>query len=51
MFGVRCWLLVVHFSALCLSASAALDLSQLPPPATKPVDFVTDIQPIIEQSC
>jgi mono/diheme cytochrome c family protein len=44
-----CWLL-----AGALSASAALSppqLKQLPAPATRKVDFVKDIQPIIEVSC
>src|SRR5204863_8688747 len=36
----------------CLSASGAeVDASKLPPPATVPVNFGRDIQPILETSC
>ncbi len=32
-------------------AAAAVDVSRLPPPAARPVDFVRDIQPIFAQNC
>lgn len=44
MLGALC-------SVLCFSALAAPNLSQLPPPAAKQVDFAADIRPIFEQSC
>jgi len=47
-------MLDVRFLFFTLAASttfAAPDVSQLPPPAAKQVDFVTDIRPIFEQSC
>lgn len=31
--------------------AAEIDLSRLPPAATRPVDFATDIQPLFERSC
>ena len=34
-----------------LAAPAAVDVSKLPPPAGRPVDFVKDIQPIFANSC
>ena len=46
------WILVLL--AVSLSAQARLTPEQrakLPPPATKQIDFATDIQPIIEKSC
>lgn len=53
-FTVRCWVLNGCLSLLALaafSASAETDISKLPPPAAKQVDFVADIRPIFEQSC
>ncbi|MSU60271.1 MAG: hypothetical protein EXS35_19225, partial [Pedosphaera sp.] len=47
MLGVAVLLLV--FTAV--NATAAPDLSQLPPPAARPVDFAADIQPIFAQNC
>jgi hypothetical protein len=35
----------------CLTAHAAVDPSRLPVPATNRIDFVRDVQPIIERSC
>ena len=36
----------------CLAAAdAEVDISKLPPTATRPVDFVKDIQPIFAQNC
>ncbi len=37
--------------SLCLSGAAELDLAKLPPAATRPVDFVKDIQPLLAQNC
>ncbi|MCI0535734.1 MAG: DUF1549 domain-containing protein, partial [Verrucomicrobiales bacterium] len=38
--------------ALLLSVDAAeVDISMLPPPASRKVDFVTDVQPILAKSC
>jgi mono/diheme cytochrome c family protein len=41
---------VASFGCLHLSA-AEVDISQLPPPVTTPVDFARDIQPILEANC
>src|SRR5262245_2968118 len=39
-------------TAAAIHASAAsVDISKLPPSANRPVDFVQDIQPILEKSC
>jgi cytochrome c553 len=43
--------LVCLLSLLCSGRAAELDLTKLPPPATRPVDFSKDIQPILEQNC
>jgi hypothetical protein len=43
---------IVLLLPACLPVCAAdLDLSRLPPPATRPVDFVKDIQPILAKNC
>src|SRR5881394_1849175 len=34
-----------------LPSRAAVDISQLPPAATRPIDFGRDVQPIFESSC
>jgi mono/diheme cytochrome c family protein len=34
-----------------LASHAAVDVSKLPPPATRPVDFAKDIQPIFQATC
>src|SRR5438876_11460886 len=48
--GARCTLFTI-LTFLTLHASAAeVDLSRLPPPAQKTVDFTQDIKPIFEQS-
>src|SRR5580698_1542313 len=36
---------------LCFHVMAAVDPARLPAPASKPVDFARDIQPIFERSC
>lgn len=41
----------VLFFTLTLPVLSAVDVSQLPPPAARPVDFDRDIRPIFEQSC
>src|SRR3989442_7756817 len=33
------------------SGDAELDISKLPPPANRPVDFAKDIQPILAEHC
>jgi len=38
-------------AALNPAAAAQVDLSKLPPPASRAVDFVKDIQPILAHSC
>lgn len=43
-FLLGCWL------ATALSASA-VDSAKLPPPASTPIDFARDIQPILETTC
>src|SRR5438105_791711 len=36
----------------CFGSSAAeVDISRLPPPANRKVDFVQDVQPILARSC
>lgn len=37
--------------AITTTPAAAMDLSQLPPAAAHPVDFATDIRPILEKNC
>ena len=37
--------------AACTASAWAVDGKELPPPAAAPVDFVRDIQPILETSC
>ena len=42
----------VHISiACCLAASAAVDPSKLPPPASAKIDFDRDIKPVLESTC
>src|SRR5580658_10978219 len=55
---IRCsaqTLACVGIGILCVTAPAGwasnADLSKLPPPATTTVDFVKDIQPILEKNC
>jgi len=43
--------LLAALAVLPASAAEKLDLSKLPPAATRPVDFVKDIQPILEANC
>src|SRR5437762_11601580 len=45
--ALRAWLLVVAFSA----SAAEVDLTRVPPPADKKIDFAQDIKPILERSC
>ncbi|MBI3852020.1 MAG: PSD1 domain-containing protein [Verrucomicrobia bacterium] len=44
LLGATCFLPVA-------GAAAAVDVSKLPPPAARKVDFVKDIQPILSKSC
>jgi hypothetical protein len=44
--GVLCLL-----TAIDRGEAAELDLAKLPPPVTRPVDFVKDIQPLLEANC
>ena len=46
LFGLFCLL-----SVICPGTAADVDLTKLPPSATRPVDFLKDIQPILEQNC
>ncbi|MEP6670132.1 MAG: DUF1553 domain-containing protein [Chthoniobacter sp.] len=50
----RCWSVALLFAG-CVTLPALggekLDLSRLPPAATRPVDFAKDIQPIMEARC
>ncbi|NOS69580.1 MAG: hypothetical protein HOP33_06590 [Verrucomicrobia bacterium] len=39
------------FRTLCLAAADQVDVSTLPPPASRHVDFATDIKPIFEHNC
>ena len=51
---IRCMRLFFILAGICLvaiSASAAVDLSKLPPVATRPVDFAKDIQPLLADRC
>ncbi len=46
--------LVAALLVACLpleGAAAELDLAKLPPPATRTVDFATDIQPLLAKNC
>src|SRR5205823_2441607 len=39
-------------AAIVFSVDAAeIDLNKLPPPATKQIDFVKDIQPVLKEHC
>ncbi len=45
-------LLIAHcLFAPATLAAAAIDLAKLPPAATRPVDFVKDIEPLLANSC
>lgn len=49
---LNCRLIPVILAASGWSGAAAqVDVSKLPPPAVRPVDFVKDIQPIFEAKC
>ena len=39
------------FASRLLCAPVAVDVARLPPATARPVDFVTDIKPILESSC
>ncbi len=41
----------VMFALVNLAPAATVDPSQLPPAATRPVDFVRDIHPLLAQAC
>src|SRR5688572_28788285 len=46
------WAPIFIGGMMAVSAMAAeIDLSKLPPPATRPVDFAKDVQPIFAESC
>ncbi|MEO7297757.1 MAG: PSD1 and planctomycete cytochrome C domain-containing protein [Verrucomicrobiota bacterium] len=42
---------LVFLSMVNISSAADIDLTKLPPAATRPVDFVKDIQPIFQNHC
>ena len=44
-------LFVFSIAAAILGSAADLDLSKLPPPTHKKVDFVKDIKPLLEKTC
>src|SRR4029079_4581651 len=45
--------LILFFTVAALTSahSANVDVSKLPPAATRPIDFSRDVQPIFEASC
>src|SRR5688572_32225456 len=46
------WAPIFIGGIVALSATAAeIDPSKLPPPITRPVDFTSDVQPILAESC
>ncbi len=48
------WMVLLACSALLSAtnqAAAAVDLTKLPPAATRPVDFAKDIKPLFQKSC
>ena len=49
MLNVECWMFFLGVGAPM--SGMAVDASKLPPPSTKTIDFSTDIQPILENSC
>src|SRR6266446_6321137 len=49
--GVGALLLLAGISCPTPSRAASVDISKLPPAASRPVDFAKDIQPILENSC
>ncbi|HXJ59798.1 MAG TPA: PSD1 and planctomycete cytochrome C domain-containing protein [Verrucomicrobiae bacterium] len=42
---------LVIFASAAASAAGLVDVSKLPPPANRPVDFAREIRPIFENSC
>src|SRR5262245_57551284 len=44
-----CFLIV--FASLMAAQSAPVDISKLPPPAAREVDFAKDIQPVLQGTC
>ncbi len=46
-----CVFATLILARLLCAGAAELDLSKLPPPASRKVDFVADIQPILAKSC
>lgn len=43
--------LIVSVSAMADTPAATVDISRLPPAATRPVEFTRDIQPLLEAKC
>jgi len=43
--------LLLLLAPLAIASAANVDVSKLPPSATRPVDFTRDVQPIFEASC
>ncbi len=43
--------LVVGHLIIALAGAATVDVSKLPPAATRPVEFARDVQPIFAKSC
>jgi len=44
-------ILALAFGVAALAGRAAIDVSRLPAPAERPIDFVKDVQPILSTSC
>lgn len=52
--GLRAWIVGMCSLSCALSlivTAADTDVSKLPPPVARPVEFVKDIQPILERTC
>ena len=48
---IRLSLAALFFSSLITFAAEKVDLSKLPAPSDKTIDFVKDLKPVLEKSC
>ncbi len=48
---VRCALAGLGTVSLLAFAAQPVDITKLPPPVTRPIDFVRDVRPIFEENC
>ena len=48
---MRLFLIIFSVCVVANTARPAVDLSKLPPAATRPVDFAKDVQPIFTAHC